>query len=116
MPDFRVSEVTFHGLTRKQDVFADKVLGIRRGPLDGESLKSGYFRLAADNNISNLYPMATYRPDRGDYDLALAVKRQKDLEVRFGGMFSSRPVNTGMVGLQYNFFGRASHQVEATSY
>ena len=31
-------------------------------------------------------------------------------------MFSSRPINTGMVGLRYNLFGRSSASIEAVSY
>ena len=84
--------------------------------LTAEQLKSGYFRLAADNNIALLYPKATYVPERGNYDLTILAKRQKDLEVRFGGVFSSRAINTGMVGLRYNVFGRASTQLEGTGY
>ncbi|MBK9515399.1 MAG: hypothetical protein IPO05_17715 [Flavobacteriales bacterium] len=57
-----------------------------------------------------LYPKATYRPEAQRFDLDLHVKTEKDLEVRFGGMFSSRPINTGMVGLRYNLFGRSSAQ------
>ena len=49
-------------------------------------------------------------------DLDLHVKQEKDLEVRFGGMFSSRPINTGMVALRYNLFGRSSAHIDANSY
>ena len=74
------------------------------------------FRLFADHNIAQLYPRATYQPDRGNYDLHLTVKTEKDLEVRFGGMFSSRPINTGMAALRYKLFGIASAQMEALTY
>lgn len=109
-------ELHITGLTRSQTRFVRESLMPRRGPFTMAELKPAYFRLYADKNIALLYPKATYVPERGNYDLDLLVKPEKDLEVRFGGMFSSRPINTGMVGLRYNLFGRASSRIEALSY
>lgn len=109
--DLRIS-----GLTRSQTRFVHQSLLPREGLLTMETLKPAYFRLYADPNIALLYPRATYVPARGNYDLDITVKPEKNLEVRFGGMFSSRPINTGMVGLRYNLFGRSSAHVDAVSY
>lgn len=110
-------EVRITGLNRSRTRFIRQSLLPRRGDtLTLAQLKPAYFRLYADPNIALLYPRATYIPERGNYDLDLLVKPEKDLEVRFGGMFSSRPINTGMVGLRYNLFGRSSAHIEALSY
>ena len=110
-------EVRITGLNRSRTRFIRESLMPRRSDtLTMEQLKPSYFRLYADPNIALLYPRATYRPERGNYDLDLLVKAEKDVEVRFGGMFSSRPINTGMVGLRYNLFGRTSAHLEALSY
>jgi len=85
-------------------------------PLDSELLKRAYFRLIADHNIASLQPRATFNPATGRFAMLLQARKQKNLEVRFGGMFSSRPVNTGMVALRYNLFSRASMYTMATSY
>lgn len=108
--------ISFDGLTRSQTRFCEGLLNKEAGLIDARTLKPRYFRLYSDNNVSGLFPQATYQPERGNYDLRILVKREKQLEVRFGGMFSSRPVNTGMVGLRYNFFGRTSSRVEAVGY
>ena len=108
--------ITFDGLTRTQTKFCEKLLNKDDGPIDAHTLKPRYFRLYADNNVSGLFPQARYDKARGDFDLSILVKREKRLEVRFGGMFSSRPINTGMVGLRYHFFGRTSSHLDATGY
>lgn len=115
-PRLVFGDVRIHGLTRSQARYVEKSLDRGVEELTPEKLKPDYFRLVADRNIAMLYPKATYRPERQRFDLDLHVKTQKDLEVRFGGMFSSRPINTGMVGLRYNLFGRSSAHVEALSY
>lgn len=116
MPRLEFGEVRIHGLNKRQTRFVRESLMPKRGPLTMQELKPAYFRLYADKNIALLYPTATYIPERGNFDLDMLVKPEKDLEVRFGGMFSSRPINTGMVGLRYNLFGRVSSRIEAVSY
>jgi NTE family protein len=116
MPPLVFDEVRITGLNKRQTRYVEQTLMPREGLLTMKDLKPAYFRLYADKNISGLYPQATYAPERKAFDLDLLVKPEKDLEVRFGGMFSSRPINTGMVGLRYNVFGRTSSRVEALSY
>lgn len=110
-------DVRIHGLKRSQARFIERSLPHRTGAsFSLEELKPAYFRLYADPNIALMVPRATYVPERGDHDLDLIVKPEKDLEVRFGGMFSSRPINTGMVAMRYNLFGRSSARIDALSY
>lgn len=108
--------VHVEGLKRSATRYCERTIAHAGTPLPPERLKGAYFRLFADNNIAGLYPQATYSPERNAYDLHLLVKPEKDLEVRFGGMFSSRPINTGMAALRYKLFGAASSQLEALSY
>ncbi|MBX2972430.1 MAG: patatin-like phospholipase family protein [Flavobacteriales bacterium] len=116
MPAMVFDQLRIHGLTRPQTRYVERSLDRGKEDLTPFSLKPKYFRLVADRNIAQLYPKATYAPDRKRFDLDLYVKREKNLQVRFGGMFSSRPINTGMVGLRYNLFGRSSAHIEASSY
>lgn len=115
-PTLRFGDIRIHGLNRQQSLYVDRTLCRRPGNLTYPDLKKAYFRLYADRNIALLYPKATFDPQRSVFDLDLHVKPEKDLEVRFGGMFSSRPINTGMAGLRYNLFGRTSAYVDALSY
>ncbi len=115
-PPMIFDELRIHGLTRSQTRYVEQSLDRGVGLLTPELLKPKYFRLIADRNIAMLYPKATWKPEMQRFDLDLYAKTEKDLMVRFGGMFSSRPINTGMIGLRYNLFGRSSAHVEALSY
>lgn len=116
LPEMIFGDMQIHGLTRSQTRYIERSLDRSGSGFALSELKPKYFRLVADRNIAMLYPKATYKPEKRNFDLDLYVKTEKDLQVRFGGMFSSRPINTGMVGLRYNLFGRSSAHVEALSY
>ncbi|HRH39942.1 MAG TPA: hypothetical protein PK760_16445, partial [Flavobacteriales bacterium] len=115
-PEMVFGSVHVTGLRRGATRYVERTLEQAGSPLTTEKLKSRYFRLFADNNIAHLYPRAVYDAQRRNFDLQLNVKSEKDLEVRFGGMYSSRPINTGMAALRYKLFGRLSSQLEALSY
>jgi len=116
MPPLVFDEVSVVGLRRSPTRYAMRMVERVGQPLDSELLKRAYFRLIADHNIASLQPRATFNPATGRFAMLLQARKQKNLEVRFGGMFSSRPVNTGMVALRYNLFSRASMYTMATSY
>jgi NTE family protein len=116
-PELIFGDLTVHGLNRSQTRFVERsILSPDMTTFTLDQWEPIYFRMYADRNISLLYPWATYRPERGNYDLDILVKPEKALEVRFGGMFSSRPINTGMAALRYKLFGGSSAYVEALSY
>ena len=81
-----------------------------------EELKPLYFRLVADEKIKQVYPTVSFNPKTGLYRLNLNVKKQKDLFASFGGNFSSRPINEGYIGLQYNYFGRIGASIFTNTY
>lgn len=109
-------DIRIEGLTPKQTQYCERVLLKDKGPITSMDLKPRYFRLYADHNVADLFPRATWSPERGDFDLDILVKREKRVEARFGGLFSSRPVNTGMLGLRYKFFGRSSSYLDGSAY
>jgi NTE family protein len=116
-PELIFDGLSVHGLNRSQTRFVERsLLSPEMTTFTIDEWEPIYFRLFADNNISLLYPKATFNPESRRYHLDLLVKKEKDLQVRFGGMFSSRPINTGMVALRYNLFGGASAYAEALSY
>ncbi|MBK8339104.1 MAG: patatin-like phospholipase family protein [Flavobacteriales bacterium] len=115
-PKLRFGALNVIGLSHSRTLYVERMITDRRQQIHTDVLKARYFRLYDDDNIGPLFPKATYVPARGDYDLDLIVKAEKDLQARFGGMFSSRPINTGMIGLRYNLFGRTSASLQATSY
>jgi NTE family protein len=115
-PPVVFGDISFRGLNKKQATYCERLLNKHNEPIPVEDLKPKYFRLYADNNISGLFPQATYSPVRGNFGLDIDVSRERQVEVQFGGLVSSRPVNTGMLSLRYNFFGRTSSLLEGTTY
>ncbi|HQV53406.1 MAG: patatin-like phospholipase family protein [Flavobacteriales bacterium] len=116
MPKMEFGDVVIQGLTKSQKRYVAKTLSRRDKLMSMDQLKPTYFRLVADRNIASFFPKATYDHMANNFRLELKAKAEKDLEVKFGGMFSSRPINTGMVGLRYNLFGSTSARIEANSY
>lgn len=95
-------------MKKSQVNYVRKLLRHRSATVPVEKLKTGYFRLAADDKIKQIYPQAKYNPVTGFFDLTLRIKKEKDLQTQFGGNFSNKPINMGFVGLQYNYLGNVA--------
>ena len=115
-PPVTFGEMRFDGLSKGQATYCERLVDKHNEPLTAEELKPRYFRLYQDYNVAGLFPRASYNPVHGNFDLDVGVKRERQLEVRFGGLLSSRPVNTGMLAARYNIFGRTSGRLEGTAY
>ena len=115
-PPLVFGDIQFEGLSKGQATYCERLLNKRNEPVTAQALKQKYFRLYDDNNISGLFPRANYSPQRGNFDLDIQVVRERKLEVQFGGLFSSRPVNTGMLSARYLLFGRTSSWLEGLGY
>ncbi|MFZ6052135.1 patatin-like phospholipase family protein [Halocola ammonii] len=109
-------EINIEGLDKSQKSYVRKILGKNRDTISIREIESRYFRIFSDDKIKYIYPVAHYKPESGFYSLSLNVKKEKDILVSFGGVFSSRPINTGFVGVRYNLFGRTSATLNANSY
>lgn len=109
-------EIDGPGIKKSQETYSRKILTHKDRYVTNEKLKSGYFRLAADDRIQSIYPIARYNKSTGYYDLSLSIKKEKSLFTQFGGNFSNRPINMGFIGLQYNFLGNPSFSINANGY
>lgn len=83
--------------------------------LDLETLKKRYFRLVSDSKVKFIYPLAKFNPETGKYRLHLDVYPEKPFSVKFGGVISSKPINTGYVGIKYGRLGRVGFQATGES-
>ena len=73
-------------------------------------------KISSDDKIKSIYPKATYNKETGYFTLNLTAKKEKDLFISFGGVFSSRPINEGFVSLQYNLLSKVALSLIANSY
>lgn len=80
-----------------------------------EKLEKRYFRLYSTPQIDFIYPTLSLKKD-SSYNLKLFIRKARDFQLDLGGHFSSRPVNTGYVGLTYKMVGSAASSIHAESY
>lgn len=82
--------------------------------IDEKKLNKRYFRTSNFEQVDNLYPSLT----RSDslYNLDIYVKEAKEFKFEVGGHFSSRPVNTGYIGLSYLSVKKHAFKLKAESY
>ena len=81
-----------------------------------ESFKVEFFKLLADERISYIFPSARYNPKTGYYDMILEIEKEENLDVSFGGNFSSDPVNEAFLKLKYKHLGQPSYSASLQSY
>ena len=111
-----IDQIYVHGVNADRGQYVRKILNPYNDCIRLSKLNKSYFKLVADDNIRYLFPHLLYNPDTRYYDLHLDVKRANGLTVDFGGNFSSRPINTGFVGFQHNYWGRLSYKLAGNFY
>jgi NTE family protein len=116
-PQLVFNQVEVKGLTKSQSSYVRKLLGLKKNSIiTFEELKPKYFRLAADQKIKQIYPLAKADTATGYYKLDLKIKKEKDILLTFGGNFSSRPLNAAYIAAQYNYLGKIGISIFGNSY
>ncbi|MFM7594571.1 MAG: patatin-like phospholipase family protein [Flavobacteriales bacterium] len=87
----------------------------KQEPITWEQFENRYYRLYAAQQIDYLFPTVQEKPD-SSYTLDLHVRKAKPMLLSVGGHLSSRPVNTGYLGLTYRHLGRSATSLHAESY
>ncbi|MFN8154552.1 MAG: patatin-like phospholipase family protein [Bacteroidia bacterium] len=111
-----VDRIYVEGVNEDQAAYVRAVLNPKNQCLSLEQLKKNWFKLVADDNQTYLFPRLIYNNQSGDYDLHLDVRKKRGLQIDFGGIISSRPVNTGFVSAQYNIWGQQSLRFSGNFY
>jgi NTE family protein len=109
-------EIEGQKMKKNQVAYVSKILRHRSRYVSIDALQPGYFRLAADDKIQQIFPKALYNRKTGYYDLKIKIKKEKDLFTQFGGNISNRPINMGFVGFQYNVLGNPSTSLVCNFY
>lgn len=87
----------------------------KKETLDLDLLEKRYFRLYATKQVDFIYPRLETKAD-STHNLALEVKKSKEFRVDVGGHISSRPVNTGYLGITYQTIGEIITKSHVESY
>ncbi len=116
LDDVVIQKVEIEGLIGKKELFARKAILKKGEQINLEKLKFRYFRLMEDERVSFLYPLLNKDTVSGKYDMSLRINPQKPFSAQFGGVFSSKPINTGFISLKYLRLGEVALGLEANSY
>lgn len=111
-----IDRIFVNGVNLDQAEYIRSVLNPRNECLNLLQLRRNYFKLVADDNQRYLFPRLIYNPGTGDFDLHLDVRKTRGFAIDFGGTVSSRPINTGFVGIQHNLLGRQSLRINGNIY
>lgn len=118
-PEKNIGNIQVTGdLNQKQTEYVRSMLGpsSKDSVFTFDKFRGQFLRIAQDDKIRHIRPLAQYDSTAGNFGLSLKVRRERNLTAFFGGNFSSRPINIGYVGLKYNVFGRSSTSIMANSY
>ncbi len=80
-----------------------------------DKLEKRYFRLYATPQVDFIYPVIENKAD-GTHNLAIKVRKSNEFKLDVGGHISSRPVNTGYLGLTYQTIGNLITKTHIESY
>lgn len=76
----------------------------KKGAVNFEMIKRGYFRVVASGNVNTFYPTARMNRD-SLFDLYLRITEIPPFRIAIGGNISSSSLNQGYLGLEYRKFG-----------
>lgn len=111
-----ISSVTIHSKKPKLKYLKKSLIKERKEEvLSLEKLEKRYFRLYAMEHIDFMYPNLEMKPD-STFHLDMTVNKSNEFRLNIGGHFSSRPINTGYIGLSYKTVGKIITKSEVESY
>jgi len=111
-----IDKLYVYGVNEKQATYIRKILNPKNQCINLTQFKKNWFKLVADDNQRYLFPRLIFNEESGNYDLHLDVKKNKGVFLDVGGNISSRPTNTGFIGIQHNIWNKNSLRINANTY
>jgi NTE family protein len=116
LPQLIFEDIEVEGLKDSQNKYIRKTLRFKGDTLSADKLKPEYIKVSSDDKVKSIYPIAEFNKESNYFTLKLKAKKEKDLFVSFGGLYSSRPINEVYIGLQYNVLNKTAISVLANTY
>ncbi len=114
--DITFTSLDIKGFNRRQSRFISKSLFYGKKPFTLAQLKKRYFRLASDNQIRSIFPVAVKDSSDKNFSLKLIGKPEKPFYVDIGTIISNRPISEAFLGLQYNHLGKIGFSAYGNGY
>lgn len=104
------------GVNAKQGSYIKRSISGNKDTISNDQMKDRFLKLYQDDQLKYIYPSVKFHPNSNRYGLQLMVEKETDFSVKFGGNFSSKPINTGFLSFRYNLLAKNSYCIEANSY
>ncbi len=102
-----VDKVRFAGFNSRQQRYLNKYFSLKaKQPIYFSQIKSGYYKLVAEDYFKNVYPSFLFDPVKNIYEFQLSKRPQNNFQVDFGGVIATRSVSGIFLGLNYYYFNR----------
>lgn len=113
----RFSQFEYEGINRSQEQYISRIIKKRKEEaVSLAEFEKRYFRLYENDKIKRVFPYSRLLESDSSYGLTMLVKREKNLVLDFGGNVASRPINTGYIGLGYNYLGKTGVKLYTNAY
>jgi NTE family protein len=116
LPPLIFEDIEVSGLKDSQNKYIRKSLRFKGDTVSAKTLQSEYIKVSSDDKIKSIYPRAKLNKESNYFTLKLNSKKEKDLFISLGGIYSSRPINEVYIGLQYNILSKTAISILANTY
>ncbi len=113
-PALRFKEFDLHGLSEPQKYYVERSIRKTESVIDVKDLKMEYLKLANDQSLFYLYPLAVYDPLDSLFTLRLRVIPQAPFEARFGLFFATTGLAQTYLGFSYRSISEVSSHVKGS--
>lgn len=110
------NQINISGFNKKQINFINRCLFYRKESFTMQQLRKRYLRLASEDKIKSLLPLALADSSGKNYLLNVSGKKEKPFYLEPGAILSNRPISEAFLGLQYNYLGRIGFSAYANVY
>lgn len=100
----RFKNIKVTGVKPAQKRYIKNVLRNNKSTLNIHDIKTGYYKLVADQYFQSIYPTIIYNSATGFYDFEIYAREENKLKVDVGGNVATRSISGIYLGLQYNYF------------
>ncbi|MBE6286699.1 MAG: patatin [Mediterranea massiliensis] len=112
LPPLRFRDIYITGANAEQQAYIKREFHSEENEIfDYEDLKGAYFRLLADDMISEIIPHAVFNKTTGLYDLHLKVEIEHNFSIALGGNVSTTSSNQIYIGLGYQSLDYYSKEI-----
>jgi len=113
----KIKDIKTIGLGHEENQYIKRKLlkGRKNEQLDYLTLKKRFLNLYQGELILSIFPTLQHNSD-STQTLVTQIRKQKAFKASVGGSFSSKPVNTGFIGLSYTNFNGSPLNAYANAY